>query len=55
MSCKALGIALMLTFSGDNQLFYPETSVFAIIVVVCVLTQMNYLNKVSGTSPSPSS
>eukprot|EP00243_Klebsormidium_subtile_P002721 TRINITY_DN15517_c0_g1_i1.p1 TRINITY_DN15517_c0_g1~~TRINITY_DN15517_c0_g1_i1.p1 ORF type:complete len:373 (-),score=105.88 TRINITY_DN15517_c0_g1_i1:144-1262(-) len=49
MSCKALGIALKLTFSGDNQLFYPETSVFAIIVVTCVLTQMNYLNKALDT------
>ena len=25
MSCKALGIALKLTFQGDNQLVYVET------------------------------
>eukprot|EP00245_Coleochaete_scutata_P004537 TRINITY_DN17249_c0_g1_i1.p1 TRINITY_DN17249_c0_g1~~TRINITY_DN17249_c0_g1_i1.p1 ORF type:complete len:346 (+),score=43.52 TRINITY_DN17249_c0_g1_i1:347-1384(+) len=49
MSCKALGIALKLTFSGDNQLLYPQTSVFAMVVVTCVLTQMNYLNKALDT------
>lgn len=43
---KALGIAMKLTLQGQNQLIYPETSVFAIIVLICVLTQMNYLNKV---------
>jgi hypothetical protein len=47
MSVKALGIALKLTFQGQNQLIYPQTSVFAMVVVTCVLTQMNYLNKVS--------
>lgn len=46
MSVKALGIALKLTLSGTNQLTYPQTWVFAMIVLVCVLTQMNYLNKV---------
>ncbi|KAH9552709.1 hypothetical protein CY35_09G080000 [Sphagnum magellanicum] len=45
MSVKALGIALKLTFQGQNQLIYPQTSVFAMVVVTCVLTQMNYLNK----------
>ena len=43
---KALGIAMKLTLQGQNQLVYPQTSVFAMVVVVCVLTQMNYLNKV---------
>lgn len=46
MSVKALGIALKLTLSGTNQLTYPQTWVFAMIVLSCVLTQMNYLNKV---------
>ena len=46
---KALGIALKLTFSGMNQLMYPQTWVFAIVVAVCVVTQMNYLNKVVGS------
>ncbi|WMV50522.1 hypothetical protein MTR67_043907 [Solanum verrucosum] len=45
MSVKALGIALKLTLSGTNQLIYPETWAFTLIVIVCVLTQMNYLNK----------
>eukprot|EP00899_Mesostigma_viride_P015464 jgi/Mesvir1/23919/Mv10696-RA.1 len=45
MSCKALGIALKLTFAGDNQLTYAETYIFAAVVAACVLTQMNYLNK----------
>ncbi|CAM6126564.1 unnamed protein product [Calypogeia fissa] len=49
MSVKALGIALKLTFQGDNQLLYPQTSVFAMVVVTCVLTQMNYLNKALDT------
>jgi hypothetical protein len=46
MSVKALGIALKLTFSGMNQLIYPQTWLFTIVVVACILTQMNYLNKV---------
>lgn len=49
MGVKALGIALKLTFSGLNQLIYPQTWVFAIIVISCVVTQMNYLNKALDT------
>ncbi|XP_022897012.1 probable magnesium transporter NIPA4 isoform X2 [Olea europaea var. sylvestris] len=49
MSVKALGIALKLTLSGMNQLIYPQTWVFALIVISCVLTQMNYLNKALDT------
>ncbi|XP_060673591.1 probable magnesium transporter NIPA3 isoform X2 [Ziziphus jujuba] len=45
MSVKALGIALKLTFSGMNQLVYPQTWVFTMVVLACVITQMNYLNK----------
>jgi magnesium transporter len=44
---KALGIALKLTFSGMNQLIYPQTWIFTLIVATCVITQMNYLNKVA--------
>lgn len=47
MSVKALGIALKLTFSGLNQLTYPQTWAFTMIVITCVIIQMNYLNKVS--------
>ena len=46
MSVKALGTALKLTFEGNNQLLYPETWFFVFIVTTCVITQMNYLNKV---------
>uniref|UniRef100_A0A0E0HGV5 Probable magnesium transporter n=1 Tax=Oryza nivara TaxID=4536 RepID=A0A0E0HGV5_ORYNI len=45
MSVKALGTSLKLTFEGTNQLVYPETLFFVLIVATCVLTQMNYLNK----------
>lgn len=49
MSVKALGIALKLTFSGMNQLLYPQTWAFTIVVISCVVTQMNYLNKALDT------
>ncbi|CAI9765309.1 unnamed protein product [Fraxinus pennsylvanica] len=49
MSVKALGIALKLTLSGTNQLIYPQTWVFVLVVISCVLTQMNYLNKALDT------
>lgn len=49
MSVKALGIALKLTLSGTNQLIYPQTWAFTLVVITCVLTQMNYLNKVIGS------
>lgn len=45
MAVKAFGIALKLTFAGHNQFSHPSTYVFAIVVVGCILTQMNYLNK----------
>ncbi|KAG1328124.1 putative magnesium transporter NIPA4 [Cocos nucifera] len=49
MSVKALGIALKLTFSGMNQLIYPQTWAFTIVVAACVITQVNYLNKALDT------
>ena len=45
MSCKAVGIALKLTFEGSNQLIYPQTYLFLMVVGISVITQMNYLNK----------
>ena len=45
MSVKAFGIALKLTLGGDNQFNHASTYTFAIVVVVCILTQMNYFNK----------
>ncbi|KAI3917950.1 hypothetical protein MKW98_000184 [Papaver atlanticum] len=49
MSVKALGIALKLTFSGTNQLLYSQTWVFTMVVLACVITQLNYLNKALDT------
>jgi len=49
MSVKALGIALKLTFSGTNQLMYPQTWAFTLVVISCIITQMNYLNKALDT------
>ena len=49
VSCKALGIALKLTLRGSNQLLKKETLAFASTVGVCVLIQMNYLNKALDT------
>ncbi|KMZ64890.1 putative Non-imprinted in Prader-Willi/Angelman syndrome region protein,putative [Zostera marina] len=49
MSVKALSIALKLTFSGTNQLLYAQTWAFTIIVITCIVTQMNYLNKALDT------
>ncbi|KAF8398283.1 hypothetical protein HHK36_017210 [Tetracentron sinense] len=49
MSVKALGTSLKLTFEGTNQLIYPETWFFMLVVVTCVITQMNYLNKALHT------
>lgn len=45
MAIKGFGIALKLTFAGNNQFSHPSTYVFAIVVIVCILTQMNYFNK----------
>lgn len=42
---KGLGIALKLTFAGNNQLTHPSTYVFLIVTVVAIMTQMNYFNK----------
>jgi uncharacterized membrane protein len=45
MSIKGFGIAVKLTFQGNNQFTHPSTYVFAIVVALCILTQMNYFNK----------
>ncbi|XP_019459664.1 PREDICTED: probable magnesium transporter NIPA6 isoform X2 [Lupinus angustifolius] len=49
MSVKALGTSLKLTFEGENQLLYPETWFFMLVVAICVIMQMNYLNKALDT------
>ena len=45
MAIKGFGIAVKLTLSGNNQFKSASTYVFIIVVVVCILTQMNYFNK----------
>lgn len=45
MAVKGVGIAVKLTFAGDNQFTHPSTYVFILVTVVCILTQMNYFNK----------
>jgi hypothetical protein len=45
MAIKAIGIALKLTFAGHNQFTHPSTYMFLIVVIVCIMTQMNYFNK----------
>ncbi|KAH9790091.1 hypothetical protein WN944_009604 [Citrus x changshan-huyou] len=49
MSVKALGTSLKLTFEGKNQLLYPDTWFFMLVVAICVIMQMNYLNKALDT------
>ncbi|KAF5199415.1 Magnesium transporter nipa2 [Thalictrum thalictroides] len=49
MSVKALGIALKLTFEGKNQFKYYQTWIFTVVVIVCCLSQLNYLNKALDT------
>ena len=52
MSVKAFGIALKLSLAGNNQFTHPSTYVFAIVTVVCILTQMNYFNKALSQFPT---
>ena len=52
MSVKAFGIALKLTFAGNNQFSHPSTYVFMILTAVCILTQMNYFNKALSQFPT---
>ncbi|KAJ2787902.1 hypothetical protein GGI15_000321 [Coemansia interrupta] len=44
-ACKAFGIALKLTFAGNNQFVHISTYFFAIVVGLCIVVQMNYFNK----------
>lgn len=45
MAIKAFGIALKLTFAGNNQFTHPSTYAFGLIVAICIVVQMNYFNK----------
>ncbi|KIJ63045.1 hypothetical protein HYDPIDRAFT_176134 [Hydnomerulius pinastri MD-312] len=49
MAVKGFGVAVKLTFSGNNQFTHPSTYVFGIVVIGCILVQMNYFNKALDT------
>ncbi|AQK71106.1 putative magnesium transporter NIPA2 [Zea mays] len=50
ISVKAVAIALKLSFGGSNQFIYVQTWFFIVVVTICCLVQLNYLNKVSKCS-----
>ncbi|KAH9932001.1 magnesium transporter NIPA-domain-containing protein [Epithele typhae] len=45
MAIKGLGVAVKLTFEGNNQFTRPATYVFGVLVVTCIVVQTNYFNK----------
>jgi hypothetical protein len=49
MAIKGFGVAVKLTIGGSNQFTHPSTYVFAIMVALCILVQMNYFNKALDT------
>ncbi|VDB87958.1 unnamed protein product [Peniophora sp. CBMAI 1063] len=49
MAIKGFGIAVKLTFAGNNQFTHPSTYVFGIVVASCIVIQMNYFNKALDT------
>ncbi|CCM01192.1 uncharacterized protein FIBRA_03240 [Fibroporia radiculosa] len=49
MAIKGFGVAVKLTFAGNNQFTHMSTYVFGIVVVGCILVQMNYFNKALDT------
>ncbi|KAJ4826108.1 hypothetical protein Tsubulata_010959 [Turnera subulata] len=49
VSIKAIGIAIKLTLEGISQITYPQTWFFLTVAVICVITQLNYLNKALDT------
>jgi len=49
MAIKGFGVAVKLTFGGNNQFTHPSTYVFMIIVALSIIVQMNYFNKALDT------
>lgn len=49
MAIKGFGVALKLTFEGNNQFLRPSTYVFGFVTVFCIVVQMNYYNKALDT------
>lgn len=58
MSCKALGIALKLSFEGNNQFIFPQTYFFILVVAAAVVTQVSgcaalHCQAIANGLPSP--
>ena len=49
MAIKGFGVAVKLTFQGNNQFTHPSTYVFGIVVASCIIVQMNFFNKALDT------
>ncbi|RXK40987.1 hypothetical protein M231_01835 [Tremella mesenterica] len=49
MAIKGFGVALKLTFAGNNQLTHISTYVFGIVTLGCILIQMNFFNRALDT------
>ncbi|KAK0583429.1 hypothetical protein LWI29_036890 [Acer saccharum] len=49
VSIKAIGIAIKLSLEGISQMAYPQTWFFITVAAICVITQLNYLNKALDT------
>lgn len=49
VSIKAIGIAIKLTLDGISQIAYPQTWFFLSVSAICVITQLNYLNRALDT------
>lgn len=45
MGCKGVGVAIQQTLHGQNQFTNWLTYVFLSVVVICILVQMNFLNR----------
>ncbi|KAJ7196387.1 magnesium transporter NIPA-domain-containing protein [Mycena pura] len=45
MFIKGFGVAIKLTFMGHNQFVYPSTYLFAVISLVSIMIQLNYINR----------
>lgn len=49
MGCKGVGVAIKETFKGRNEFTNWLTWVLLLVVVVCILFQLNYLNRALDT------
>lgn len=45
MGCKTLGIAIKQTLEGNNEMGNALTWLSLLTVIICIMVQMNYLNK----------